>query len=270
MKDIKQAILEVENSDIEKDLKKFMLDDMRSMPLDVKVDYNLRGWCIYKLHHTKLAVATIHNGHHVPPDIDFYHTYEERRDWEDHDTGNLYKPLFLKLGGIFINVYVSRYFCDLNRTIKDACFLHKAPLGTERNFRPTEDEDLYKKSAAEFYHAFYEHVMPYLKQTNYLFSGHSMRPIMNGKTRKDFIVIFKDLSQATPFVDVLSNAGYSVSINEPFTYEGGNFRVYYDSLTQNKSIEFETNRKLYNDNFQKTQSILAEKISPLLSDLANL
>jgi len=266
------AIQYIESADIEQKLKDEMLKDMRTLLRkneSILCKPYLEGFCIYKLKHTKLITATIHHGHYVPSELNFYHTNDERHNWEDSKTGYFYQPLFLEKGGIFINVYTSRYFCDLNRPIDQACFLHKAPIGTDRNFRPTEHENEFRKKARSFYKKFYSAVRLYLQKSKILVSGHSMSSVMNDKERPDYCLIAKQKKDVSKLVSLFKKNGItSITVNDPFDFEGGYFHVYYTSLHETSySYELEINKKLYIEynRLSKEFTSLSEKVCSILS-----
>ena len=238
---------------------------LRSFDKNIQAEVH-NGFAVYKTGDSDLVLATIHNGSFVPETVELKQSPEERRAQEDLFTGELYLPLFLNHGGIWITSHLSRYLVDMNRRRGEAVLGYESDE-TGSNLAAGDEEEL-RRFADEFYSSFYAASMKVLTG-KFLFSGHSMNPEKNGIKRGDFCLIYNLDEEGLPLKQKLEEQGFrDVRINDPFVYSGGHYRFYFDLIT-NRSVEFETNKRLYLDeNFHKKKSFddVSQRISLAVAD----
>lgn len=228
---------------LEKDLKRIVeeeLEMLRHMDKDIQVEL-FNGFAVYSLGDHNLVVATVHNGSYVPNGVELRQSADERAKEEDLFTGELYLPIFLEKGGIWMTSHLSRYFVDLNRPKEKAILYYDSNQGVS-NF-VVENPDA-EKRALEFYKQFYSTAKEIIPG-KFLFSGHSMNPEKEERKRGNFCLIYKTFEEGEKLKMLLEEQGCEdVRINDPFKYEEGHFRLHFDSLSAG-SVEFEINKDLY-------------------------
>jgi hypothetical protein len=204
---------------------------LRDLDKDICADVDDHGFVVYGRGERGMVLATIHGGRYLPGGF----VQQQQIDKEaDLFTGELYLPIFLENGGVWITTHVSRCFADLNRPSEDAVNYTLLSTGG----------DLVRHAEA-YYGSFYGKALQYLDGAGFLFSGHSMDAVKKGDARGDLCIIYKQAQEGAGLKAQLEAKGFDdVRINDPFVYKGGYFRVYAD-LSVGGSVEFETNKRLY-------------------------
>ncbi|MBU0535661.1 MAG: N-formylglutamate amidohydrolase [Nanoarchaeota archaeon] len=240
---------------------------LRTLEKNVQVYLDPSGFAVYNLGNKDFVLATVHNGIYVPDGIPFHADASERHtSEEDILTGELYMPLFLDLGGVWLNTFVSRYFADLNRPKPNSILSCGADKG-EKNFERFEGDNKIIQAGENYYDSFYGSLAHIILPGSFVFSGHSMLPEKDGEKRGDFCLIYKSDEEGTGLKRSLEQKGFhDIRINDPFRYSGGFFRLCADCLNADhtntsRSVEFETNKRLYLKDDLLTKSDSFEDVS---------
>lgn len=272
MESLEKSLMDIK--DFEKGLRCKIEEEiimLRSIDKNIKSRIYREGFAVYKSGRGKVVSATIHAGGYVPKGVVLRQNERERKKEEDLFTGELYLPVFLENGGYWITSHISRYFVDLNRPKEKAILLYDAHDGAT-NWAGGNDRKKAEQAAKEYYESFYRAASEILGNADFIFSGHSMN---NKKGRGDFCLIFKETKEGVHLQNSLQRRGFNdVKINDPFAYENGYFRVFADSIADGRSVEFETNKRLYMeekeseklDSFEHTSREIAGAIKECIDD----
>ncbi len=220
---------------------------------DIKMTLTKRGVIIYdnyKENSFNVLLLTIHNGTWLPKDLGqrLYISDSFRYKEEDVDSHRLYSKLVLDKGGIWIDNKLSRFGCDLNRSI-DKCIykdFQESKIGRiwKGELSGDEIEEIHN-SYNEFYFTLGKLVDTH--RFNIIFDAHSMR---DAEDRPDisFGIKYSPLFYQPIIRSMqrkLVSLGYkSVKLNQPF--KGGWILQWLASKFPDVfTFSMEVNKKLY-------------------------
>jgi hypothetical protein len=224
---------------------------LRKLNRNIKVQIHPSGFVVYSLKKSNFVFTTVHNGTYAPPEIPFLYSPKSRAKEEDLYSFELYLPIFLKLGGIFINTWVSRYFVDLNRP-KDKAILSYTKSGQKQNYKSFPHFSAVNKLAKEYYLDFYSTLKKYLNKKTILFDGHTMRATnLDNTKRPNICLMFNYLSEGLQLKKYIEKNFTNVGINDPFHFGlhkvdgSGHLVMFAEKIGVKKAFAFETSKVLY-------------------------
>lgn len=219
---------------------------------DVKVTIFKDGLILYDNYKNcqfNILLLTCHSGSYLPTGIEekMFLTREQRYREEDIASDEIYSKLVLKQGGIWIDNKMSRYYCDLNRSMSKCIYKNRPKKNKMIWKQHLTDEE--QENIRRFYRNFYFLLRKLLDiyKFNVIFDGHTMKDL-KGRA---------DISMGTHFIPKfylpivgsikkkIVYLGYkSVGINKPY---GGGFILKWISIKYPNLFIFsmEVNKKRY-------------------------
>ncbi|MBU1018304.1 N-formylglutamate amidohydrolase [Patescibacteria group bacterium] len=205
----------------------------------------------YNIKNFNVLLLTLHSGEFVPQNIKnkFEISDIKRKKEEDIHSDKLYRNIVLEQGGIWINNKMSRFYCDLNRSMDECIYSNPKADKTDSDIWEKELTRKERNSILSFYDEFYLLLKSVIEtySFNIIFDGHTMR---DGKRRPNvsfgthYIPKFY-LPIVTSLKRKIVAMGYeNCAINQP--YKGGHILAWiskqYPSVF---TFSMEINKKLY-------------------------
>ncbi|MBU4246669.1 MAG: N-formylglutamate amidohydrolase [Nanoarchaeota archaeon] len=242
---------------------------------DVKVTIFKDGLVLYdnyKNRQFNILLLTCHSGSYLPENIEqkLFLTREQRYKEEDIASDEIYSELVLKQGGIWIDNKMSRYYCDLNRSMSKSIYKNRPKKNIMIWKQNLTDEE--KENIRQYYRDFYFLLKKLLDiyKFNVIFDGHTMQD-MKGRANismgthfipKFYLPIVGSINKKIIYL------GYkSVGINEPY---GGGFILEWISTKYPNLFIFsmEVNKKLYMT--KNRLKIKQKNVSALAEDMVDI
>ena len=242
---------------------------------EVQITITKRGVVIYENYQENrfnVLLITEHSGTWIHKRIESKQTLTkaDRKLEEDIGIQQLYGPIVLKKGGIWVDNKASRFGCDYNRPRDRAIYRDGSEEWIDKLWAEPltkAEEEWLLEGYDEFYHTLSSLICSY--PFNIILDGHSMK---DGPGRAAISIGTQYIPQfympiAREMLAKLKRLGYDAALDKPFS--GGNILQWMKHQFPNRFIFFiELNKRLYMSRDRKR--LLKEKVGEVSKHLMTI